>query len=250
MTMGMLYHLLPIQILEAFTEMIKIQITKLDCNTRGTVTIALYRKWRVKARSRSMEIAARLKKDTPAVIQFDRDWSIFNVQNASKLSLNSAILCATNSGWHIRPTRRSETARQPKRTKDGEWRSWVFPIANTMRKFPPNVIRESRKLRIQVTIFAMKTSCDLSKITCLPSKKKQVFPVVFIARKVYGPFGEARCSSSYQSEHVSNLFRRLTLWKDRQTLATDAVDENRQKSLQRKRKTTSLHVFFPFEVGN
>ena len=189
MTMGMLYHLLRIQILRAFSAIIKIQITKLVCSMRGTVTIALYRKWRVKARSRSMEIAARLKKETPAVIQLDSDWSIFNVQNASKLSLNSAILCATNNGWHIRPTRRSETARQPKRTKDGEWRSLVFPIANTTRKFPPNVIRESRKLRIQVTILAMKTSCDLSKLTCLPSKKKQVFPVVFIARKVCCPLG-------------------------------------------------------------
>ena len=124
-----------------------------------------------------------MNKETPAVIQADRDWSTFNVQNTAKFSLSSAILCATKNGWHKRPTRRSETARQPKRMNDGEWRSRVFPITNTTMKFPMHVSKEKKEFRIHVTIFVMKTSSVLSKWSW-SLKKKQSFSVLFMANKV------------------------------------------------------------------
>ena len=151
-------------------------------NTRGTVTIVLYRRWRVSDKSRSIDTVAKMRKEAPAVIQADRDWSNFNVQNTAKFSLSSAILSATNNGWHISPTRRSETARQPKRMNDGEWRSRVFPIANTTMKFPMHVSKEKKELRIHVTIFVMKTSSVLSKWSW-SSKKKQSCSVLFMANK-------------------------------------------------------------------
>lgn len=126
------------------------------CNTRALVTIVLYRKWRVKARSRSTDTAAKREKETPAVVQVDKALSLFNVQNEAKLSLSSAIFSATKSGWHISPTRRSEVARQPNRIKDGLWRSCVFPIVNAIRKFPVHVTRENKQLRIHVRMFPTK----------------------------------------------------------------------------------------------
>ena len=154
-------------------------------NARRTVTIVLYRKWRVRARSRSMDTAAKVRKDTPDVIHPDVDWNILSVQYALKFSTSSATLNAAKNGWHIRPTRRSEAVRQPNRMKDGECRSWVFRIANRIKKFPTHVIRESTKLRTQVTIFVMKTSSVLFKLL---SKKKQVFSsVLFMTKKSFHP---------------------------------------------------------------
>ena len=91
---------------------------------------------------------------------------------------------ATNSGWQIKPTSRSEAAKQPKRMKDGEWRSRFFPIANRIRNFPKNVMRENKQLRIHVTIFVIKTSSSWSKIATLYSKKKQDLSVLFMTKKV------------------------------------------------------------------
>ena len=180
---GMKCHWLAIQNLGKTVTVAKIHKAIVVWNTRGTVTIVLYRRWRVSARSRSINTAAKMKKETPAVIQADRDWSTFNVQNTAKFSLSSAILCATNNGWHKRPTRRSETARQPKRMNDGEWRSRVFPITNTTMKFPMHVSKEKKEFRIHVTIFVMKTSSAPSKWSW-SSKKKQSFSVLFMANKV------------------------------------------------------------------
>ena len=94
------------------------------------------------------------------------------------------MLEATNSGWQIKPTSRSEAAKQPKRMKDGEWRSRFFPIANRIRKFPKKVMRENKQLRIQVMIFVIKTSSSWSKIATLYSKKKQDLSVLFMTKKV------------------------------------------------------------------
>ena len=91
---------------------------------------------------------------------------------------------ATNSGWQIKPTSRSEAAKQPKRMKDGEWRSRFFPIANRIRKFPKIVMRENKQLRIHVMIFVIKTSSSWSKIATLYSKKKQDLSVLFMTKKV------------------------------------------------------------------
>ena len=49
----------------------KIQITRVACKTRETVTNALYRKCRCKAISRSTDTAATVKNETPAVVQPD-----------------------------------------------------------------------------------------------------------------------------------------------------------------------------------
>ena len=91
---------------------------------------------------------------------------------------------ATNSGWQIKPTSTSEAAKQPKRMKDGEWRSRFFPIANRIRKFPKKVMRENKQLRIHVMIFVIKTSSSWSKIATLYSKKKQDLSVLFMTKKV------------------------------------------------------------------
>ena len=141
---GIKNHLFVIQNLSNTVTVTNIHKINVVWNTRGTVTIVLYRRWRVGAKSRSINTAAKKNKETPAVIQADRDWSTFNLQNTAKFSLSSAILCATNNGWHKRPTRRSETARQPKRMNDGEWRSRVFPITNTTMKFPMHVSKEKK----------------------------------------------------------------------------------------------------------
>ena len=104
----------------------KIQKRKVTWSTRGTVTRLSYRKWRVRARSLSTETAATDNKETPDVVQAVLPWSSLNQQYAVKFLSSSAILDATKSGWHMRPTRRSEAAKEPKRTKDGVWRSRVF----------------------------------------------------------------------------------------------------------------------------
>ena len=180
---GIKNHLFVIQNLSNTVTVTNIHKINVVWNTRGTVTIVLYRRWRVSARSRSINTAAKMNKEALPVIQADRDWSTFNLQNTAKFSLSSAILCATKNGWHIRPTRRSETARQPKRMNVGEWSSWVFPIVKTIRKFPKHVTRENRQFRLHVTMFAVKTPSVLSKLTYLSSKKKQFFPVWFMANK-------------------------------------------------------------------
>ena len=202
---GIKYHLLAIQNLGKTITVAEIHKAIVVWNTRGTVTIVLYRRWRVSARSRSINTAAKMRKETPAVIQADRDWSTFNVQNTAKFSLSSAILCATNNGWHIRPTRRSETARQPKRMNDGEWRSRVFPITNTTIKFPMHVSKEKKEFRIHVTIFVMKTSSVLSKWSW-SSKKKQSFSVLFMANKVCRQKAVLRATWTETSLSLSSRF--------------------------------------------
>ena len=177
---GIKYHLFAIQNLGKTVTVAKIHKVIVVWNTRGTVTTVLYRRWRVSAKSRSIDTAANMKKETPPVVQPDRDWTTFKVQNTAKFFSSSAILYPTKRGWHIRPTRRSETARQPKRMNDGEWRSRVFPIANTTMKFPMHVSKEKKEFRIHVTIFVMKTSSVLSKWSW-SSKKKQSFSVLFMA---------------------------------------------------------------------
>ena len=94
------------------------------------------------------------------------------------------MLEATKIGWQMKPTSRSEAAKQPKRMKDGEWRSRFFPIANRIRKFPKKVMRENKQLRIHVMIFVIKTSSSWSKIATLYSKKKQDLSVLFMTKKV------------------------------------------------------------------
>ena len=94
------------------------------------------------------------------------------------------MLEATNSGWQIKPTSRSEAAKQPKRMKDGELRSRFFPIANRIRKFPKKFMRKNKQLRIHVMIFVIKTSLSWSKIATLYSKKKQDLSVLFMTKKV------------------------------------------------------------------
>ena len=203
---GIKCHLLAIQNLGKTITVAKIHKAIVVWNTRGTVTIVLYRRWRVSARSRSINTAAKMNKETPPVIQADRDWNTFNLQNTAKFSLSSAILCATNNGWHIRPTRRSETARQPKRMNDGEWRSRVFPIANTTMKFPMHVSKEKKELRIHVTIFVMKTSSVLSKWSW-SSKKKQSFSVLFdMANKVCRQKAVLRATWTETSLSLSSRF--------------------------------------------
>ena len=78
----------------------KIQITRVACKTRETVTNALYRKCRCKAISRSTDTAATIKNETPAVVQADLVSSILNQQYTVKLLSNSAILTPTKSGLH------------------------------------------------------------------------------------------------------------------------------------------------------
>ena len=68
--------------------------------------------------------------------------------------------------------------------KDGEWRSRFFPIANRIRKFPKQVMRENKQLRIHVMIFVIKTSSSWSKIATLYSKKKQDLSVLFMTKGV------------------------------------------------------------------
>lgn len=156
----------------------KIQRRKTVLRTRGIVTTILYRKWRVKARRRSTDTTARVSKDTPEVIQLDMDWIILNVQYVLKLPTSSAVLYATKNGWQIRPTRRSEMARQKSRAKDGEWSSCVWLIACRMTEFPRQVMMENSEFRTDVKIFAMNVSSVSSMLT---SKKKQPWwPVAFM----------------------------------------------------------------------
>lgn len=132
-------HTLLIQNLTTTNAMENIHKTEVAIQVRGTVTIALYRKWRIRQRTLSTDTAAKVNKEIPDVIQPDTKWSIFNVQNPVKFSLSSAILRAAEIGWHTKPTKRSVAAKQPRRMKEGERRSSLFAIANTIRKFPAHV---------------------------------------------------------------------------------------------------------------
>ena len=156
----------------------KIQKRKVTWSTRGTVTRLSYRKWRVRARSLSTETAATDNKETPDVVQAVLPWSSLNQQYAVKFLSSSAILDATKSGWHMRPTRRSEAAKEPKRTKDGVWRSRVFFIARRIEELATNVTTPKNMLRMQVEMFVTIRSCALSKL--IPVKWKQVVSVLFM----------------------------------------------------------------------
>ena len=155
----------------------KIQRQTVIWNTRGTVTVVMYRKCRVNARSWSTETKLRVTIDTPAVVQLDMVWIILKTQYTLKLLPSSAILYATKNGWQISPTRRSEAARQNKRKNDGEWSSRVFQTTYRITEFPIHVIRENTKLRTHVKIFAVCVSPVWSKFM---SKKEQVGWVLFI----------------------------------------------------------------------
>ena len=166
-----------------FDIMDKIQKRTVTWSTRGTVTRVSYRKWRVRARSLSTETAAIVNKETPDVVQAVLPWRSLNQQYAVKFLSSSAILNATKSGWHTRPTRRSEVAKEPKRTKDGVWRSWVFLIARRIVELATNVTTPNNKLRVQVRMFVTKSSSALSKL--MPLKYKQAFPVLFMSEGSY-----------------------------------------------------------------
>ena len=87
--------------------------------TRGTVTIVLYRRCRITARSRSIETALKVNKEAPEVVQLDMAWIIAKVQYTFESFPSSAILSPTKDGWQISPTRRSEAAKQNRRKNDG-----------------------------------------------------------------------------------------------------------------------------------
>ena len=149
---------------------------KVTWSTRGTVTKVSYRKWRVRASSLSTETAPTVNKETPDVVQAVLPWSSLNQQYAVKFLSSSATLNATKSGWHMRLTRRSEVAKQPKTTNDGVWRSRFFYSQEELST--PN-----NKLRIQVRMFVTKSSSALSKL--MPLKYKQAFPVLFMSEGSY-----------------------------------------------------------------
>ena len=161
----------------------KIQKRKVTWSSRGTVTRVSYRKWRVRARSLSTETAATSTKETPNVVQAILPWSSLNQQYAVKFLSSSATLNATKSGWHMRLTRRSEVAKQPKRTKDGVWRSRFFLIARRIVELATNVTTPNNKLRVKVRMFVTKSSSALSKL--MPLKYKQAFPVLFMSEGSY-----------------------------------------------------------------
>ena len=166
-----------------FNIMDKIQKRKVTRSTLGTVTKVWYRKWRVRARSLSTETAATVKKETPDVVQAVLPWSSLNQQYAVEFLSSSAIWNATKSGWHTRPTRRSEAAKEPKRTNDGVWRSRFFLIARRIVELATNVTTPNNKLRIQVRMFVTKSSSALSKL--MPLNNKQAFPVLFMSEESY-----------------------------------------------------------------
>ena len=116
--------------------------TNVVWNTRGTVTIVLYRRWSVNARSRSIDFAAKMTKETPVVVQPDRNWTIFNSQNTAKFSSSSAIY-ELHKVVDI-PGRQG--GQRPPGINGGEWSSWVFPLVKTIRKFPKHVTRENRQI--------------------------------------------------------------------------------------------------------
>ena len=157
----------------------KTQKRKVTWSTRGTVTKVSYCKWRVRASSLSTETAATVNKETPDVVQAVLPWSSLNQQYAVKFLSSSATLNATKSGWYIRLTRRSEVAKQPKRTKDGVWRSRFFLIARRIVELATNVTTPNNKLRVKVRMFVTKSSSALSKL--MPLKYKQTFPVLFMS---------------------------------------------------------------------
>ena len=66
---GMKYHLVVIENLVTLIKKQKLQKIKVVWNTRGTVTVVLYCRWRDNARRRSREIAVKIKRETPAVVQ-------------------------------------------------------------------------------------------------------------------------------------------------------------------------------------
>ena len=185
MTIVMTSHTLVViqNLRTTFDIMDKIQKRKVTWSTRGTVTKVSYRKWRIRARSLSTETAATVNKETPDVVQAVLLWSNLNQQYAFKFLSSSAILNATKSGWHRRPTRRSEVAKEPKRTKDGVWRSWVFLIARRIVELATNVTTPNNKLRVQVRMFVAKSSSALSKL--MPLNDKQAFPVLFMSDGSY-----------------------------------------------------------------
>lgn len=151
-------HALLIQNLTMTNAMGKIHKTEVAFQVRGTVTSVLYCKWRIRQRTLSTDTAAKLSKEIPDVIQPDTKWSIFNVKNALKFCPSSAILWAAEIAWHIKPTKRSVVDKQPKRMKEGEWRSSLFAIANTIRKFPAHVSPENKTSKEQVSTLVTKSS--------------------------------------------------------------------------------------------
>ena len=89
---GIKNHFFVIQNLSNTVTVTNIRKTNMVWNTRGTVTIVFYRRWSVNAKSRSIDTVAKMRKETPVVVQPDRNWTIFNSQNTAKFSSSSAIL--------------------------------------------------------------------------------------------------------------------------------------------------------------
>ena len=146
--------------------------------TRGTVTIALYRRCKVTARSRSIETALKVNNDAPDVVQLDMVWIICKEQYALESFPSSAILSPTKDGWQISPTRRSEAAKQNRRTNDGEWSSSVFRITCRIIEFPMHVAIENTEFRKHGIILSVNVTLVWSKWM---SKRLHVrLPVAFI----------------------------------------------------------------------
>jgi len=79
---------------------------------------------------------------------------------------NSAILKATNDGWQMSPTRRSEAAKENRRKNDGEWSSSVLRITCRITALPIHVKIENTELRKHTMMLVVNVSLVWSKCIC------------------------------------------------------------------------------------
>ena len=142
------------------------------------MTMVLYRRWRVNARSLSMETPLRIAKDIPPVIHPMKNCDSLSLQYALNLPSSSAVLKATKNGWPSSPTRKSENARQKSNVNDVELSCLVLQITSIIVPLPKTAAKANSELTTHDIILKVPW-LDCRQKT---SRKKHVRFVSFLFR--------------------------------------------------------------------
>ena len=175
---GMITQLSLIQNFEIVTIEIDMQTDITSINTLRFVTMVLYRRWRVNARSLSMETPLRIAKDIPPVIHPMKNCDSLSLQYALNLPSSSAVLKATKNGWPSSPTRKSENARQNSNVNDVELSCLDLQITSIIVPLPKTAAKANSELTTHEIILKVPW-LDCRQKT---SRKKHVRFVSFLFR--------------------------------------------------------------------
>ena len=149
---GIKYHLLAIKNFGKTVTVEKIHKAIVVWNTRGTVTIVLYRRWRVSAKSRSIDTAAKMAKETPDVVKPNRDWTTFKVQNrASEILLKFRYFIPHKKRLRYKAHKKIRNRKTTQ--KDERWRMKISGFSNHKYNNKVSYACKQRKERVEDTCY-------------------------------------------------------------------------------------------------